>query len=54
MAKVIAVQAEDRYRDEKGRFHLEKAQPVVYSHGEYYAPGKRLGSFGYSVKRRNT
>ncbi len=53
MAKVTAVRAEDRYMDEKGRFHLEKAQPVVYSHGEYYAPGKRLGSFGYSVKRRN-
>ena len=25
---------------------------AVYSHGEYFALGKRLGTFGYSVKRR--
>ncbi len=40
------------YMDEKGRFFLDRAQPVVYSHGTYYALGKAVGSFGYSVKKQ--
>jgi len=51
MAEVLCVQAEDQYIDENGRFCLEKAQPVVYSHGDYRAVGRRLGSFGFSVKK---
>ena len=39
--------------DEKGRFDLAKAHPAVYSHGEYYALGKQLGSFGYSVRKKD-
>ena len=52
LAKVLAVHAEEQYMDEKGRFDLKKAQPLVYSHGEYYGLGKKLGSFGYSVKKK--
>ena len=44
--------ADEQYMDEKGGFHLEKANPVVYSHGGYYDLGDKLGKFGYSVKRR--
>ena len=51
MAEVLCVQAEDQYIDENGRFCLEKAQPVVYSRGDYRAVGRRLGSFGFSVKK---
>lgn len=52
LAKVVAVHAEDAWLDEKKRFHLEDAEPIVYSHGAYYSLGKRLGTFGYSVKKR--
>lgn len=52
IARVMAVHADEAYMDEKGRFDLNKAQPMVYSHGEYYGLGKKLGSFGYSVKKR--
>lgn len=52
IARVMAVHAEEAYMDENGRFDLNKAQPMVYSHGEYYGVGKKLGSFGYSVKKR--
>lgn len=52
LAKVAAVHADEAYMDEKGRFSFEKAQPVVYSHGSYYMLGKKLGTFGYSVKKR--
>ncbi len=49
IAEVAAVHVDDRYMDGKGRFHLEDARPIVYSHGEYYDLGEKLGRFGYSV-----
>ena len=52
IAQVAAVHADDQYMDAKGRFHLEQALPMVYSHGEYYDLGKKLGNFGYSVKKK--
>ena len=52
LARVLAVDVDDRYLDEKGKFDLNKSGLAVYSHGEYFALGKRLGTFGYSVKRR--
>lgn len=52
MAEVVAVHVEDGYMDEKGTFHLEKAGPIVYNHGEYYSLGRRIGRFGYSVQKK--
>ena len=52
MAKVTAVYVDEKYMDEKGTFHLEKAAPLVYSHGQYYGVGKHLGGFGYSVRKK--
>lgn len=37
-----------------GKFCLEKAGPIVYSHGEYFALGQALGHFGWSVRRKKT
>jgi len=51
-AEVVAVHVDDKYMDEKNSFDLSKAEPIVYSHGEYYALGKKLGKFGYSVHKR--
>ena len=31
---------------------LEKAHLVSYAHGSYYALGKKLGTFGFSVKKK--
>lgn len=52
-ANVVAVHVDDAYMDEKGTFHLTQANPIVYSHGEYYDLGKKLGKFGYSIKKKN-
>lgn len=52
LAEVLAVHAEEAYMDEKEKFHLNKARPLVYSHGEYLGTGKKLGTFGYSVKKK--
>lgn len=51
-ARVAAVHAEEAYLDERKKFHLEDAKPIVYSHGTYYSLGEKLGTFGYSVKKR--
>ena len=52
LAKVEAVHIEEEYLNEKNKFELSKAKPIVYSHGEYYGLKEMLGTFGYSVKKR--
>ena len=52
LAQVEAVHADQQYMDEKGRFCLEKAEPIVYSHGTYFGCGEQLGTFGYSVRKK--
>jgi flavin reductase (DIM6/NTAB) family NADH-FMN oxidoreductase RutF len=49
---VEAVLVDEAYMDEKNTFHLEKADPVIYSHGTYYGLGEAIGKFGFSVKRK--
>lgn len=51
LAEVAAVHADEKYMDKTGRFDLSRAQPLVYSHGAYYALGEKLGTFGYSIKK---
>ena len=53
IADVVAVHADEAYLDENNRFDLSLAKPLVYSHGEYYSMGKKLGKFGYSVCKKN-
>lgn len=52
LAEVVSVQVSDDYLDETGKFHFDKAKPICYSHGTYYGLGKKLGTFGYSVKKK--
>ena len=52
IAEVVAVTVDEKYMDEKGRFDLEAADLVAYSHGEYFKLGKKLGKFGYSVAKK--
>ena len=52
IADVVHVTVDDAYMDEKGTFHLEKAAPIVYSHGTYFGLGESLGTFGYSVRKK--
>ena len=52
LAEVVAVHVDDKYMDEKNKFHLEYAKPIVYSHGTYLKTGEEIGTFGYSVKKK--
>lgn len=52
LAEVVAVHADEKYMDEQHKFHLEEAEPIVYSHGAYLKCGEQLGTFGYSVRKK--
>ena len=52
LAEVVAVHASEAYMDKSGKFHLEQAEPIIYSHGAYYGLNDILGTFGYSVKKK--
>ena len=52
IAKILNVLVDEDYIDENGRLDLEKCNLVTYSHGEYFKVGKKLGKFGYSVKKK--
>lgn len=51
LAEVVGVTVDSRYMDEKNKFHLNQAGLISYSHGEYFELGKKIGSFGYSVRK---
>lgn len=52
LAEVVGVTVEDALIDAKGKFNLNDAALAAYSHGEYFALGEKLGTFGYSVRKR--
>ena len=52
LAEVVGVTVDEAYMDEKGKFDLAACKLMAYSHGEYFALGKKLGKFGYSVKKK--
>ena len=52
LAKVVSVSVDEMYMDENGKFHLNDADLIAYSHGEYRELGATIGTFGYSVKKK--
>ena len=51
IADVVGVTVDDEYMDEKGKFNINDTGLVMYSHGEYFVMGEKLGKFGYSIKK---
>lgn len=51
LCDILAVTVEESLIDRTGKLHLEKCGLAAYAHGEYFALGERLGSFGFSVRR---
>lgn len=52
MAKVLGVTVDDKYMDESGRFNLNEANLITYSHGRYYTLGEQIDKFGHSVRKK--
>ena len=54
IGKVLAVHVDEAYMDKNGRFDLAASGLVAYAHGEYLELGKRIGTFGFSVKKKTS
>ncbi len=56
LADIVAVDVDENIVDSEGRLMIERAGLIAYTHGDYFALGRRLGDFGFSVrkKRKNT
>ena len=52
LAEIVAVNVDEVLVDQNGKLHLDQSGLVAYSHGEYFALGEKLGSFGYSVRKK--
>jgi flavin reductase (DIM6/NTAB) family NADH-FMN oxidoreductase RutF len=52
VAEVVAVQVSSSLVDARGRLRLEKGGLLAFAHGQYFALGRCLGHFGYSVQKR--
>lgn len=52
IADVLAIHANEQYIDGKGAFDISKCDLIAYANGHYYALGKKLGKFGFSVQKR--
>ena len=51
LADIVSVSVDESLIDEKGALHLENAHLAAFAHGEYFELGKKLGNFGFSVKK---
>ena len=52
IADIVALDIANELIDDKGRLALEKAGLIAYSHGGYFELGRKLGTFGYSVRKK--
>ena len=51
MADILSVSCDEEILD-NGRICLDRAGLISYSHGEYFAQGKKLGKFGFSAAKK--
>lgn len=51
LAEVLGVTVDDSYLDETGKFLINESGLIMYSHGEYFSLGKKLGKFGFSIQK---
>ncbi len=51
-ADILAVNVREELVDENGKIRMDKAKLISYSHGEYFAAGRRLGNFGVSAAKK--
>ena len=53
VAEIVAIDADEKYIDEKGAFDISKCDLIAYANGGYYPLEKKIGKFGYSVQKKS-
>ncbi len=54
LADIVAVNVSEELLGKDGRLCLERADLCAYAHGDYFALGKKLGSFGFSAAKKKS
>lgn len=52
LAEITCVNIDEKYLDSKGKLNLQQCGLMAYAHGEYFALGRKLGDFGFSVRKK--
>jgi flavin reductase (DIM6/NTAB) family NADH-FMN oxidoreductase RutF len=52
LAEIVAVQIDEDALNEASRLDLNKAQPLVYGDGKYWALGEYIDSHGFSARKQ--
>lgn len=52
LADILGVQVEESLLDREGKLHLDRCGLAAFAHGEYFKLGEKLGSFGFSVRKK--
>lgn len=52
LADITAVDVDPQYLDENGKLCLSRSHLAAFAHGEYFELGKKIGSFGFSVRKK--
>ena len=51
ISDIVGISVKEELINKNGRLCLDRAGLMAYIHGEYFTIGKKIGSFGYSVKK---
>ena len=52
LAEIVGIDVDERFIDSKGKLNLQQCGLAAYAHGEYFALGRKLGDFGFSVRKK--
>lgn len=52
LAEIVGIDADEKYIDSKGKLNLQQCGLMAFAHGEYFAIGRKLGDFGFSVRKK--
>ena len=52
LADIVSVLVDSAYLDKAGKLHLDRCGLAAYAQGEYFELGRKLGSFGFSVRKK--
>lgn len=53
LADIVSISVKNEKLDKNGKLRIDKCNLLAYAHGEYFSLGKSLGTFGYSVRKKN-
>ncbi|EWM52519.1 flavin reductase family protein [Ruminococcus flavefaciens] len=52
LAEIVGIDADEKYIDSKGKLNLQQCGLMAFAHGEYFSLGRKLGDFGFSVRKK--